>query len=154
MITLTSYHLSILISIILLVLSYFIFRKWIRSQVGKSACITYLNNWNSRTDEELSLAEKRRLGSEQRQIEVSNDLQNQISDLKNQTYVVPEVVNNLQNQISVIRDHVQVKLGQKIDEYASNNAKYYGEVIHRKDEEIEGLKKELKSANDSIIHYG
>ena len=132
-ITLTSLHLLILISIISLALSYFIFRKWTRSQVGKSADFTYLRNCSSRMYERLSNAEKKQLDSETMQT---------------------KVVNGLQNQIAVIRDHVQVKLGQKIDEYASNNAKYYGDVIRSKNEEIEVLKTKLKSANDSIIHYG
>ena len=128
-ITFTSLHLFLLISIISLVLSYFIFRKWTRNQVGKSADFVNLSNFS----------EKRRVDFEK----LADDLQKQIFSLKKQIDVAPEVMCNLQNQIAVLRDHVQVKLGQKIDEYASNNAKYYGDIIHRKDEEIEGLKTKL-----------
>ena len=138
-ITLTSLHLLVLSAIVPLVLSYFIFRKWTRSQVGKSADFAYLRNCSSRMYERLTNAEK----VEAIQTKTVNILQNQISDLKKQIDVAPEVMCNLQNQIAVLRDHVQVKLGQKIDEYASNNAKYYGDIIHRKDEEIEGLKTKL-----------
>jgi hypothetical protein len=143
-------------------LSYFGFRAWVRSQVGKSKKFMesdkYADDSSKCVSTRISDVEKRCCDNIYAQGQDIHRRLNAMNDLK---VVSDNTLKGLQGQINILNDHVQNKLGQKIDERVAqlkkaydneigekmqNKALYYGDVISRKDKEIGELKNELDVA--------